>query len=285
MSVVFITGPARGIGAALARTLAARGHQLALAGMEPDRLATLAQELGAGHAWFESDVTDQPSLDVAVAGAMRTFGCIDAVVANAGIGSHGSVAVTPVEALARVIEVNLTGVIRTVSATLPHVIAARGYYLLIASAAAIASGPGITAYSAAKAGVEHFGNGLRIELAQKGVDVGVAYPSWIDTDLVRDAQTLGSFTDRLKRLPGPFGKITPLDECATALADAIEKRVRKVFVPKALGRYSAIRELLKSPFAERMATRDMKAHLPHLDEEVVASGRSFGEHSVESRRK
>lgn len=285
MSVVLITGPARGIGAALARVLAARGASIALVGMEPERLVTLAAELGPSHSWYECDVTDQASLDAAVADTMRAHGRIDAVVANAGISSHGTVALTPIEAMARVIDVNLTGVIRTVSATLPHVIDSKGYYLLIASAAAIASSPGITTYSATKAGVEHFGNGLRLEVAQKGVDVGVAYPSWIDTDLVRDAQTLGSFSERLKRLPGPFGKITPLDVCAAALAEAVEKRMRKVFVPKSLGRYAAIRELLKSPFAEKRATRNINAHLPHLDEEVTASGRSFGETSVESRRK
>src|SRR5215217_1798418 len=202
--VVLVTGPARGIGAETARQLAARGARLALVGLEPERLAALAAELGAGHRWFACDVTDQAALERAVAGTVEAFGGIDVVVANAGIASSGTVAVTPAAALARTIEVNLTGVVRTVSATLPHVTARRGYYLLVSSAAALAPFPGISTYAAAKSGVEQFGNVLRLELAHKGVAVGVAHPSWIDTDLVRDAQSdLAGFRELLGKLPGP----------------------------------------------------------------------------------
>ena len=95
--VVFITGPARGIGAETARLLAARGARLSLAGLEPERLAELASELGEGHAWFECDVTDQPSLVRAVAGTVETLGGIDVVIANAGIACNGTVAIAPVE--------------------------------------------------------------------------------------------------------------------------------------------------------------------------------------------
>src|SRR4051812_2384864 len=105
--VVLITGPARGIGAGTGRQLAARGARLSLVGLEADRLATLADELGAGHRWFECDVTDQTALDRAVGGTVDAFGGIDVVMANAGVASNGTVAVTPVEALVRTIDVNL----------------------------------------------------------------------------------------------------------------------------------------------------------------------------------
>src|SRR5262245_58638041 len=137
--VVFITGPARGIGAETARQLAARGARLALVGLEPERLATLAGELGAGHTGVECDGTDQAALDRAAAAARRTFGAIDVVVANAGIASIGTVASTPIAALVRVIDVNLTGVLRTVHATLPDVAARRGYIAIVSSAAAFAA--------------------------------------------------------------------------------------------------------------------------------------------------
>ena len=150
--VAFVTGPARGIGEAVARALAARGARLSLVGMEPERLASLAAELGGGHAWFECDVTDQAALERAVSGTGAALGGIDVVVANAGIGSFGTVSVTPLEAQVRVIEVNLIGVLRTVAATLPPVTARRGYYLLVSSAAALAPGPGLAAYAASRAG-------------------------------------------------------------------------------------------------------------------------------------
>jgi NAD(P)-dependent dehydrogenase (short-subunit alcohol dehydrogenase family) len=279
--VVLITGPARGIGAETARRAAARGARLSLVGREPELLAALAAELGGGHAWFEADVTDQASLDRAVAGTVRELGGIDIVFANAGIASNGTVAVTPVEALVRTIEVNLIGVVRTISATLPHVVARRGYYLLMSSASALAPLPAMAPYSASKIAVEQYGNALRMEVAHKGVDVGVAHPSWIDTDLVRDQQReLTSFNHTLAKLPGPFGKVTPLAECVDALIDGMERRRRKVFVPKSLAKFSAIRQFFSSPLAERATMRSAARTIPRLEAEVQALGRSFGGTSV-----
>jgi NAD(P)-dependent dehydrogenase (short-subunit alcohol dehydrogenase family) len=278
--VVLITGPARGIGAETARRLAARGARLSLVGLEPGLLAALAAELGGGHVWFECDVTDQAALDRAVAGTAEALGGIDVVIANAGVASNGTVAVGPVEALVRTIEVNLTGVVRTVSATLPHVTERRGYYLLVSSAAAIAPFPGISTYAAAKSGVEQFGNVLRLELAHKGVGVGVAHPSWVDTDLVRDAQSdLAGFKEMLGKLPGPFGRVTPLRDCADAFVRGIERRKRKVYVPRTLAAAAAVRQLFMSPLADYLMGRQTRRTLPQVEAEVRALGRSFGSHS------
>ncbi|HEX2204697.1 MAG TPA: SDR family oxidoreductase [Longimicrobium sp.] len=280
--VVLVTGPARGIGEEVSRQLAARGARLSLVGREPERLAALAADLGVGHAWFEADVTDQAALDRAVAGTVERLGAIDVVVANAGVASNGTVAVTPVEALARTIEVNLIGVVRTVSATLPHVTARRGYYLLVSSAAAIAPGPGLAAYSASKSGVEAFGSALRVEVAHKGVGVGTAHPAWVPTDLVRDPQReLESFNQMLAVLPGPFGSMTSVAECAAAFVEAVEGRRRKVFVPKSLGPLAAVRQVFSGPLGERLTGRIARRLVPKMEREVLALGRSFGAHSVE----
>ncbi len=284
--VVLITGAARGIGAELARMLATRGAHLSLVGLEPERLAALARELGDRHVWFECDVTDQAALERAVEGTAQTLGGIDVVVANAGIAGNGTVAVGPVDALVRTIEVNLIGVVRTVSATLPHVTVARGYYLLVSSAAALAPLPGISTYAAAKSGVEQFGNVLRLEVAHKGVGVGIAHPSWIDTDMVRDVQhDLVSFNEMLAMLPWPFGSITPVQTCAAAFVKAIGRRKRKVYVPGALAPIAALRYLLASPLSEYVMRRRTRRLLPQAEREVLGLNRSFGLNSVESARK
>ena len=280
---VMITGAARGIGAALARVLAHRGARVALVGLEPERLEALAAELGPGHAAFACDVTDQAALERAAAGAASAFGGLDVVVANAGIACFGTAATAPVEAQARVIEVNLVGVLRTVVATLPHVRQRRGYYLLISSAAALAPAPALAAYAAAKGGVEQLGNALRLELAHRGVAVGVAHPCWIDTDLVRDArEDLSSFRALIARLPGPFGAITSLDRCADALADAVESRRRRVYVPRSLALAALLRPLLLSALADRVLLGRMGTLVPEMEAEVTALGRVFGRHSVET---
>lgn len=279
--VVLVTGPARGIGAETARQLARRGARLALVGMEPDRLRALAAELGAGHHWAECDVTDDASFARAVEASVAALGGLDVVVANAGVAHHGTVAVTPMAALARTIEVNLTGVIRTVHATLPHVTARGGYYLLVSSAAAIAPLAGLSAYAASKSGVEQFGNVLRLELAPRGVGVGVAHPSWVDTDMVRDPRSaLPSFDRLLRKLPPPFGGVTSVEGCAAAFVDAIARRRRRVFVPGSLAPIAAVRGLLASAFAERAVARTVARILPTLESEVGASGAAFGKHSV-----
>src|SRR5208283_435895 len=81
---VFITGAARGIGAATADRLHAKGANVALVGLEPERLEENAARLGDRAAYFEADVADLDALERAVAGTVERFGGIDVAVANAG---------------------------------------------------------------------------------------------------------------------------------------------------------------------------------------------------------
>ncbi|GAA0955262.1 SDR family oxidoreductase [Virgisporangium aurantiacum] len=279
---VLITGAARGIGAALARRVAATGARLSLVGLEPDLLKTLVDELGADrHAWFECDVTDQAAVDAAVAGTVDRFGRIDAVVANAGVANRGTVATNPPDDVARTIEVNLVGAVRTVGAALPHLVETRGYCLLVASAAAFASMPGMAAYGASKAGLERFGDTLRLEVAHKGVAVGVAYMTWIDTDLVRDTrEDLASFETNLKRMRGPLGTVVPVEDCAEAFLHGLEHRSREIYVPGSVRWLRRARGLMTGPMGFRLMRGDAARSVPALEENVRRLGRSFGRNSV-----
>jgi hypothetical protein len=123
---------------------------------------------------------------------------------------------------------------------------------------------------------------LRLELAHRGVAVGVAHPSWIDTDMVRDARRdLSTFERVLGTLPGPFGRVTSVGDCADAFVRAVERRRRKVFVPASLAPLAAARSLFTSPAAEYVTRRRARRLLPEAEREILALGRSFGEHSVE----
>ncbi|MFL6111441.1 MAG: short-chain dehydrogenase/reductase, partial [Catenulispora sp.] len=203
---ILITGAARGIGAELARKAAARGARVALVGLEPERLAELAVELGPQHLWLETDVTDADALRSAVEQTVKAFGGLDVVVANAGIAPLTTVATSSAQALSRTIEVNLIGAMLTAHAALPEIAKRKGHILLISSAAAFTVLPGMSAYCAAKAGLERFGDALRLEVAHLGVTVASAHPTWIDTDLVRDTEAaLPTFAENRKKLPGPLG--------------------------------------------------------------------------------
>ncbi|MEV4136179.1 SDR family oxidoreductase [Dactylosporangium sp. NPDC049742] len=273
--VVLITGAARGIGEHTARIAAARGAKVVLAGLEPDRLAAVAADLDA--AWFPCDVTDQTSLAAAVEGAVSAHGRIDAVVANAGVASRGTVATGDIEALVRTVEVNLVGVMRTAAAVMPHLIESRGYLLIVASAASFAALPGMAPYCASKAGVEHFGNALRLEVAHHGVRVGTAHPSWIDTDLVRDAQDdMPTFRETLRKLPPPLGSTTSVERCAEAFVSALERRRRKVFVPRSVAVVYWLRTFLNSRLSERVIERQARTSVPAMEEQVRTLRRGFG---------
>ncbi|MBO4210313.1 SDR family oxidoreductase [Micromonospora echinofusca] len=275
--VVLVTGAARGIGEHTARLAARRGARVSLVGLEPDRLAALATDLGPEHAWFAADVTDQAALGAAVAQTVARFGGIDVVVANAGVANRGTIAIGDIEAMVRTVEVNLIGVMRTAAATAEALIERRGYLLIVSSAAAYAALPGMAAYCASKAGVEHFGNAIRLELAHRGVAVGTAHPSWIDTDLVRDAkEDLPAFAESLDRLPGPMARTVSVEACAAAFVRAIERRQRRVYVPRMVGAVAAVRSLLVGPLADRAIGRQARTSVPLMEEQVRNLGRGFG---------
>lgn len=280
---IVITGAARGIGAHLARQLALAGARVALVGLEPVLLKELASELGEQHLWVECDVCSIPAMQQAVAQILEKFGRIDVVVANAGIASSGTVATTPTAALLKTVEVNLNGVINTVSQTLPAMTQSQGYYLLVSSAAALKSTPGSSAYSASKSGVDHFANAFRLEVAHKGIEVGVVYPAWVDTDLVKDQQNLDSFNEMLKQLPWPFSVITSVDDCSQAFVEAIESRKRKQYIPKALASIGPIRQVFMSPLWEYLLQKRTRTAIPKAEAEIQARGLSFGSSSVGSQ--
>jgi NAD(P)-dependent dehydrogenase (short-subunit alcohol dehydrogenase family) len=228
---VFITGAARGIGAESARRLAARGANVALVGLEPDELARVAAQCGTNAAWFECDVTDWGALERAVEGAVERFGGIDVVMANAGVGGAGMTRSVDPPAFERTIEINLLGVWRTVRSCLPQVIERQGYVLVIASLAAALHGPGMAAYAASKAGAEAFANSLRTEVKHLGVDVGVGYFGFIDTDLVRGGDAHPTLGGMRKQIRGPLGRTYPVSAVGQAVADGVEQRRRWVVVP------------------------------------------------------
>jgi len=279
---VLITGAARGIGAALARKAAARGARVALVGLEPEQLAAVADELGPQHLWVEADVTDAEALKAAVQRTVDTFGGLDIVVANAGIAPLTTVMTSSAHALARTIQVNLIGAMLTAHAALPEIAKRKGHVLLISSAAAFTVLPGMSAYCAAKAGVERFGDALRLEVAHRGVTVASAHPTWIDTDMVRDTEAaLPTFAATRKQLPGPLGAYTSVEACAEALVENLETRRRRVFVPGSVGVVSALRQIVTGVVSEKVMLVAAKRRVPQLERDIAAlNGQEFGKNSV-----
>lgn len=227
--VVFITGGASGIGLATGRKLAEQGCTLALVDRNGEQAVEAAASIGTGHIGIEADVTDLASLERAAETTVRELGKIDVVIANAGIGSASTVRASTAEQLLRIIDINLSGQIRTIKATMEYVIAQQGFFAFTCSASVLKNTPKSSAYAAAKAGVEAFAGALRQELMHRGVGVGVFYPGWTPTPLLQGPGSRGGAS---KSLPWPLSITNELDEVAAAYADAVGKRKRTAYLPK-----------------------------------------------------
>ena len=273
--VVFITGGARGIGAAVGVESARRGASVALAGLEPEVLAETAARIGPDAIDVECDVTDLDSVEGAVASTVERFGGIDVVLANAGIGTFGTAEKGDPEAWLRTIDVNLNGAYRTIHATLPHVLDRHGYIGVVCSIASFAPLAGMSSYSASKAAAESLVRAVRQEVGFRGVDVGAIHPSWIDTDLVRESERdMPSFREGREKLPWPLKATTSVEDCATAIVDGFEQRKARVFVPKAAVLTYWLRTLITSGAGERIAGADADERIPQMEREFAALGRS-----------
>lgn len=230
--VILITGAAGGIGAATALRLAKRGAQLVLCDRNETALNAVAAGLEGQHLTMSLDVTDLDACQSAVDAAQRHFGRIDVVWANAGISAFAPFDLMDAAAWHQVIHINLLGTYNIIKAALPAMIAARGYVAITASGASWAHSPSHSAYAASKAGVEALANSLRIELVDRGVDVGVFHPMWIRTPMVTDKQAHhDAFNVYFNALPAPLRKITEVDVLAAVLEQAFEHRETKVIYP------------------------------------------------------
>ncbi|MEV0602936.1 SDR family oxidoreductase [Streptomyces sp. NPDC050315] len=227
--VVVVTGAARGVGELLARKLSARGAKLALVGLEPDELKKVAASLHGEAAHWHADVTDHEALAQVAQEVKARFGKVDVVVANAGVATGGPFVDSDPVAWKRVIEVNLIGGAVTGRAFLPVLMESRGYFLQVASLAAITPAPMMTAYCASKSGVEAFAHSLRAEVGYKGVKVGVGYLSWTDTDMVRGADQDDVMRELRQRLPWPSNKTYPLSPAVDRFVAGIERRSAHVY--------------------------------------------------------
>ncbi|MFD5256009.1 SDR family oxidoreductase [Streptomyces bobili] len=228
---VVVTGAARGLGAAQARALARRGARLALLGHERPALEAVAASLPTPALAVEADVTDEEALREAAGTVRARLGPPSAVVANAGIAEGGPFARQDMATWRRVVDVNLTGSALTAHTFLPDLRETAGYYLQIASLASLGAAPLMSAYCAAKAGVEAFAHALRAEEAHHGVAVGIAYMNWTDTDLIRDADRHAALHELRAHLPPPARRVHPVDAVAEPLARAVERRSTAVYVP------------------------------------------------------
>lgn len=186
--VRLITGATRGIGAAVARSLARQGDRLFLTGSRADALERILLEcrsLGATAEGAPADLTDLAAPDQIVGRAVTCFGRLDSVINNAGLSLNASAANTDAAAWDRVMAVNARAPFFLARAALPWLKATRGQIINIASVVAYVGYGDQTAYTASKHALLGWTRALAQEVQKDGVRVQIVAPGGVDTDMVR----------------------------------------------------------------------------------------------------
>lgn len=227
--VVLITGASSGIGEALAREYARRGARLALLARREDRLDRIAAEVGVPCVVARCDVSRDGDVEAAVEAAMRAYGRLDVVVANAGFGVMGAVERLELEDFRRQFETNVFGVLRTVKASLEPLRRTRGRLAIVGSVNGYVATPATAAYAMSKFAVRALSETLDAELAAHGVSVTHVAPGFVATEI-----RLRGNDGELRSAEDPIPSFLTLSagEAARQIADAVASRRAEVVITR-----------------------------------------------------
>lgn len=221
--VVVLTGAANGIGRATAGALSKRGYRLGLIDRDAARLAEVVEGLkasGATVAGAPADVTDPTAVKAAVGAIEAEVGPTDALVASAGIGTMTHVPDLDTPGLRTMLEVNVLGVAHAIDAVLPGMIARkRGHLVGISSVAGFRGLPWMASYSASKAALWAYLEGLRPALKRRGIRITTVFPGFVRTGMTLDVP-----------FARPVSMLTA-EQAAGHLVKVIEKRPRDYVFP------------------------------------------------------
>jgi short-subunit dehydrogenase len=211
---VFITGASSGIGAGLARRYARRGARIGLVARRAPLLEGIAKEVrnaGAAAHVYPADVADTEEMRAASERFLAEAGGVDLVIANAGVGIRSALKEGEAAEVARLFQINLTGVTNTVIPFIPRMLEQRaGVLCAVSSVAGHRALPGRVAYSASKRAVTTFMDGLRMELHGSGVHAMTVCPGFVRTPLTEGQRGMFFVVDQ--------------EDAVRAIAGAIESR-------------------------------------------------------------
>jgi short-subunit dehydrogenase len=267
VKVIVITGASDGIGAEIARQLAAAhlgGVALVLAGRSAQKLQAVAAQCeahGAKTLGIAMDVGIESQCRELIAQAHAEFGHLDALVNNAGMSAQALFEEVKAEDLhwyEDLMRVNLWGSVWGTHAALPHLKATRGSIVAVSSLAGLVGVPGRSAYSATKFAMTGFFEALRAELKSAGVSVTTAFVGVVKTQLRHrgyNAKGEPAGSSGLKE-----DDAMPVEECARRIIDGMHKRQREV-VMTAKGKFGRFLKLIAPGKVEDLALAALKAEV------------------------
>jgi NAD(P)-dependent dehydrogenase (short-subunit alcohol dehydrogenase family) len=216
-----VTGASRGIGEAIARTLAADGAKVALVARSAGKLKELAASLPNGAVAIEADMASRDGWRAAAEAALKALGEIDILVNNAGVSAAQPMGQMTQEGLDETLSVNVRNLILLTDALSASLIRRKGVVVNISSVSAASGAVGQIAYSTSKGAVNSFTRNASIDLGRSGVRVNAIAPGVIDDGMWKTAFDKG--LDREKTLER-MGRLVPLEKrwgTAQNIADAV----------------------------------------------------------------
>ncbi|MCH8065304.1 MAG: glucose 1-dehydrogenase [Chloroflexi bacterium] len=214
----FVTGGGTGIGLACARAIVAGGGGVALAGRRADVVQSAARELGERAIGLACDVTNQDSVDAAVAATVERFGALHLAVNAAGTGGAGHILNSTAEQFAAVLDTNLTGVFRSLHAEAAQMKEAGGGSIVnISSIAGALTHRQMTAYCASKAGLNMLTQCAADDMGEFGIRVNAVMPGLVKTDLAQPLWSNEAVVEEYKRRM-PISRIGEPDDVAGLVA-------------------------------------------------------------------
>ena len=227
--VVAITGAGRGIGAATARLLAARGAWVVLGSRGEDELAATADAIAASGgqvAYQRTDVTQPQDLRALVDLSTRRFGRLDVFASIAGLAINAPLSSGELDDWNQMIDVNLRGVLHGIAAALPVFRTQQsGHFLTVASTSAYKWVPGQAVYAATKSAVRALCEVMRQELAPEGLRCTLISPGFTNTEFIsstRDSDELASLTARREAMAMPPQAVADTIAFAIAQPDSVD---------------------------------------------------------------
>jgi short-subunit dehydrogenase len=229
---VLITGASRGIGRSIAQAMAGAGARVALVARDGAALESLAGELG-GTA-HPADLLDADERNGLIQRVEAEAGPIDVLVNNAGLHHGATLWDTSAESVAAQVGLNLLVPLELCRQAIPGMLQRGGGHLVnVASLAAVASTPGMTAYAATKAGLSHGGAALRDELKGLPIAVTTVMVGGVPTDMLEQGEDYPPFHNAFKRLRQvQLAPDTPADKLAAAVVRGVQRGTRTVYLPR-----------------------------------------------------
>jgi NAD(P)-dependent dehydrogenase (short-subunit alcohol dehydrogenase family) len=279
MSVWFITGASRGLGAEIAKEALARGHQVVASARNADDIRAALPDAGDRLLAVALDVTDEAAARAAVAAATDAFGSVDVLVNNAGRGLLGAVEESTDAEVRAVYETNVFGLLAVTRAVTPVMRAARsGVILNISSIGAVQAAPAWGVYASTKYAIEGLSEALRDELAPLGIKVTIIQPGYFRTEFLESSSLQVTGAPIAEYTDGPAGQMRRYvlnglsgsqqgdpAKAASAIADMVEKGVLPIRLPLGPDTVAAVTAKLDRARAELAAWHPVAMSPDHDD--------------------